>query len=223
MGRAFGRDMPVPRHEIGKMLPGGIFFDWSQACRYRKFSLCSDDKSYDKDSLPENILQNAGTEKIGSFLKITAVFQGSVNTELVCGRYMRRLMELKLSEQEVGNGEAVKHWPAEAGSMCDLPGVWDQSIKHGEEPKKQCIFYAWQDGFMWRKQRRAFCFLERAVRVFEGKNMVVTVATFANAIFYFIEGGRIDGRLLFASDSSVAGADRLAGAAISSTTSICCR
>ncbi len=168
MGRAFGRDMLVPRHEIGKMLPGGIFIDWARLVDTGNFHCVVMIKSYDKDSLPENILQMLELKKIGSFLENYSGFPGSVNTELcvadICAEdHGTEIVRARVWER--GSGETLA---CGSGACAIYRAFADQSIKHGEEPKKQCIFMP--GGRLHVEETKEGLLLSgEAARVFEGK------------------------------------------------------
>ena len=86
MGKAFCRAVTVPRHEISRLLPGGVFVDWIKIVDTGNLHCVVMLKCFDKSSCPEEVLASVDLFSMGRFLENYKGFPGSVNVELCMSR-----------------------------------------------------------------------------------------------------------------------------------------
>ena len=174
MGRAFCRDMIIPRHDISKMLPGGVFVDWARLVDAGNLHCVVMLKCFEQDSLPEDVLQSLDLKAIGSFLENYRGFPGSVNVELCMEDTCQLSMHaLRARVWERGSGETLA---CGSGACAIYRAAADQAKDSEREqcgkkgaPFGQCCIFMPGGRLCVLEEDGELVLSGEAARVFEGK------------------------------------------------------
>lgn len=187
MGKPFCRDIYVPRHEISKILPGGVFVDWARIVDCGNLHCVVMLKSYSQDCLPENVLNTVDLKALGGFLENYHGFPGSVNVEIcmdavkhenicnianswgenhcVCSLENLPYQVFHARIWERGSGETLA---CGSGACALYRAASDFASRRGEMMKQCCIFMP--GGRLCVEEVSDELFLSgQAVRVYQGE------------------------------------------------------
>lgn len=112
VGHAFFRNAEIPRRDIGRMLPGGVFLEHCAVVDTGNLHCVLKLKSENNVQKAADILKSVELRKIGSYLEVCEEFPKGVNTEIcmaddeVCGPYKENLC-IRARVWERGSGETL--------------------------------------------------------------------------------------------------------------------